>query len=202
MATVIGPDVSFYQDNPGTSRQIDFTKMKESAGYVIIRAGQNLWIDSDFGYNWSSAKAAGLPRGSYWFYDSRAEPNQQAELWYSQVGNDLGELPLFADLEENYGGQYKGWKNWYIFITRLKALIGNRQEIGIYTGYYYWLENAPSKQTAPVELEYFHQYPLWIAHYGVTTPSVPAPWSSDEWTFWQYTDKGDGGLYGVESSQY
>ncbi len=45
MATVIGPDVSFYQDNPGTSRQIDFTKMKESAGYVIIRAGQNLWID-------------------------------------------------------------------------------------------------------------------------------------------------------------
>ena len=199
MANVIGPDVSFYQDNPGTSRQIDFTKMKEKAGYVIIRAGQNLWVDSDFGYNWLNAKAAGIPRGSYWFYDSRAEPIQQADLWYSQIANDPGELPLFADLEENYGGQYKGWRYWYTFITRLKSLIGGRQEIGIYTGYYYWLENAPNKQTEPVELEYFHQFPLWIAHYGVTTPSVPGPWSPSEWVFWQYTDKGDGGLYGVES---
>jgi len=199
MTNVIGPDVSFYQDNPGTSRQIDFVKMKQSAGYVIIRAGQNLWVDSDFGYNWSKAKEAGLPRGSYWFYDSRADPKKQADLWFTQISNDPGELPLFADLEETYNGSFAGWKHWYTFIERIRALISNKQEIGIYTGYYYWLQNAPSKLTDPVELEYFHQYPLWIANYGVTTPSVPAPWDPNEWVFWQYTDKGDGPLFGVES---
>jgi GH25 family lysozyme M1 (1,4-beta-N-acetylmuramidase)/uncharacterized protein YraI len=199
MANVIGPDVSFYQDNPGTSRQIDFVKMKENAGYVIIRAGQNLWVDSDFGHNWTEAKKAGLPRGSYWFYDSRAEPKMQAELWYSQLSNDPGELPLFADLEESYNGQYAGWKHWNTFIERIRVLVGNKQEIGIYTGYYYWLQNAPGQLTNPIELEYFHQYPLWIANYGVTTPSVPAPWKPNEWLFWQYTDTGNGSLYGVES---
>jgi len=199
MANVIGPDVSFYQDSPTTSRQIDFNKMKESAGYVIIRAGQNLWVDSDFVYNWLKAQEAGLPRGSYWFYDSRADPEQQAELWYSQVSHDLGELPLFADLEEKYGGGFAGWRNWRKFIDRLKVLVNGRQEIGVYTGYYYWLENAPSKQTAPADLEYFHQYPLWIAQYGVTSPRVPVPWKANEWIFWQYTDKGDGPLYGAES---
>ncbi len=29
--------------------------------------------------NWQGAKAAGLMRGSYWFYDSRTSPKRQAE---------------------------------------------------------------------------------------------------------------------------
>src|SRR5690349_7631969 len=81
---VIGPDVSFYQDDPETPQGIDFKRMKASAGYVIIRAGQNVWVDSDFKGNWLAAKQAGLPRGSYWFYDSRVEPKKQAELWVQQ----------------------------------------------------------------------------------------------------------------------
>lgn len=31
-------------------------------------------------------------------------------------------------------------------------------------------------------------YPLWIAHYDVQQPTLPASWSS--WSFWQYTEKG------------
>src|SRR3972149_11274136 len=97
MTNIIGPDVSFYQDDPETPQGIDFKKMRESAGYVIIRAGQNTWVDPDFKINWREGKLAGLPRGSYWFYDSRAEPKRQAELWVKQFGGDFGELPLFAD---------------------------------------------------------------------------------------------------------
>ena len=52
MANVIGPDVSFYQDDPETPQGIDFKKMAITAGYVIIRAGQNIWVDSDFKANW------------------------------------------------------------------------------------------------------------------------------------------------------
>ncbi|GAB4538378.1 MAG: hypothetical protein Fur002_01800 [Anaerolineales bacterium] len=199
MANIIGPDVSFYQDDPETPQGIDFPKMRKSAEFVIVRAGQNLWVDSDFKVNWREAKAAGFPRGSYWFYDSRADPKRQAELWAAQFAGDFGELPLFADFEENYGGAYKGWKNWYTFLERLKQLIGTK-EISIYTAYYYWRDNAPNATTQASALEYFHQYPLWIAHYGAVKPNIPKPWGADEWLFWQFTEGGDGKLYGVESN--
>jgi len=200
MRKIIGPDVSFYQDDPNTPNGINFTRMNQAADFVIIRAGQNLWPDSDFNYNWQNAKTSGLPRGSYWFYDSRADPNQQAELWLSLLGNDKGELPLFADLEEAYGGDYSGWVHWKQFLERLKALIGQK-EIAIYTAYYYWINNAPDPNTQAAELEYFHRYPLWIANYGVSQPLVPKPWNADEWLFWQFTAMGDGLTYGAESSE-
>jgi GH25 family lysozyme M1 (1,4-beta-N-acetylmuramidase)/uncharacterized protein YraI len=198
MANVIGPDVSFYQDDPETPQGIDFKKMAETAGYVIIRTGQNVWVDSDFKLNWREAKLAGLPRGSYWFYDSRTEPKKQAELWAQQYAGDFGELPLFADFEENYMGPYRGWKNWYTFLERLKQLVSGK-EIAIYTAYYYWRDNAPNATTQAASLEYFHQYPLWIANYSTSEPLIPKPWAKGEWLFWQYTEVGDGKLYGVES---
>lgn len=199
MANIIGADVSFYQDDPQTPQGIDFYKMRKSAEFVIIRAGQNLWVDPDFKINWRESKLAGFPRGSYWFYDSRADPKRQAELWAQQFAGDFGELPLFADFEEKYNGAYKGWKNWYTFLERLKQLVGGK-EIAIYTGYYYWKENAPNPSTQASSLEYFHQYPLWVARYGATEPLVPPPWKAGEWTFWQFTDTGDGKLFGVESN--
>ena len=198
MGNAIGPDVSFYQDEPETPEHINFVKMAKTANFVIIRAGQNLWPDRDIKLNWAAAKAAGLPRGSYWFYDSRADPKRQAELWVETMGGDLGELPLFADFEDAYGGPFAGWRKWYDFLERLKELVPEK-EIAIYTAFYYWRDNAPSATSESQSLEYFHQYPLWIANYGVANPSVPKPWGADEWTFWQFTEVGDGELYGVES---
>ena len=198
MYTVIGPDVSFYQDDDSTPEGIDFAKMKENADFVIIRVGQNQWIDSDFRTNWAAAKQIGLPRGSYWFYDSRVEPQRQAELWYEALKDDPGELPLCADFEDNYGGAHGGWRKWYTFLETLKNLLPNK-EIVIYTASFYWQENGPDPNTEASSLEYFHQYPLWIANYGVSKPNVPAPWGEDEWLWWQYTAHGDGATYGVES---
>jgi GH25 family lysozyme M1 (1,4-beta-N-acetylmuramidase)/uncharacterized protein YraI len=193
---IIGPDVSFYQDDPGTPQEINFERMNLTTDFVIIRAGQNLWADSDFKNNWRRAKEVGLPRGSYWFYDSRAEPRQQAELWVNLLSGDMGELPLFLDLEEAYRGSYSGWSHWKTCLERLRALVGSK-EIGIYTAFHYWNSNAPLSQ--PNELEYFHRYPLWIANYGVAQPLVPRPWTTNEWLFWQFTASGDGPFYGVES---
>src|SRR5690606_12372604 len=194
---VIGTDVSFYQDDPQTPQGIDFRKMRQhGAAFAIIRAGQNLWTDRDFKVNWREARAAGIPRGSYWFYDSRADPKKQAELWVSLFNGDTGELPLWADFEDNYNGSFKGWRHWYNFIERLKELLPGK-EIGIYTAYYYWLENTVSVGIPTASLNYFNQYPLWIANYGVATPLIPKPWTA--WTLWQFTDNGDGIPYGVES---
>lgn len=196
MTNVIGPDVSFYQDDNNTPQQIDFAKMATQSPFVIIRAGQNLWPDPDLRFNMREAKAVELIRGSYWFYDSRADPLKQAQKYVETLDLDKGELPMFADFEDKYGGPYGGWKNWYNFLEELKRL-SDMHEIAIYTGYYYWIENTIQKGIPKESLAYFKQYQLWIANYGAVKPLIPAPWT--DWMFWQYTDNGDGTLYGVES---
>ena len=198
--TIIGPDVSFYQDKPDTPKGIDFAMMKAAgARFAIIRAGQNLWEDRAFDESWRNSKGV-LPRGSYWFYDSRVDPKFQAKKWLQcfEDINDLGELPMWCDFEDAYGGPFGGWRNWYNFMEELKTLRPGVR-LGIYTGYYYWRENtvASPKGISAASLNYFKQYPLWVAAYNSVGPSVPEPW--DEWTLWQYTDNGDGTEYGVES---
>lgn len=198
MTNIIGTDVSFYQDNPATPQTIDFDAMVSGgAVFTIIRAGQNTWGDRDFKVNWNNAKGK-LPRGSYWFYDSRIDPKVQAEKWLSMFdGNDFGELPLWCDFEDNYNGPFKGWKQWYNFIVHVQTIFPENTRIGIYTGYYYWKENTRSVGIPSASLEYFKQFPLWIANYGAASPLVPEPW--DTWDLWQFTDNGDGTKYGVES---
>jgi lysozyme len=191
---IIGPDVSFYQDSPTTPQNIDFQKMKAAgAKFVILRAGQNTWADSDFKENYAAAKAAGLPRGVYWFYDSRSSPMSQAILCVSQIDGDMPEIGVWADLEENYGGQYKGWMNWRAF---MKALDVKFPLVGVYTAPSYWMTNRP---TDTIALDYFKSKPLWIANYNVLSPIVPSPWSF--WLFWQYTATANGPQYGAESQE-
>lgn len=200
MTRPIGPDVSFYQNDKYTPLGIDFAKMKAvGAEWVIIRAGQNLWEDSEFDISWRNSKGI-LPRGSYWFYDSRIDPKRQAEKWISTFNDksDMGEMGLWCDFEDVYGGPFHGWKHWYNFIENVKSLAPGKQ-IGIYTGYYYWKEWTLGKSIPRDSLEYFKQYPLWIANYGTSTPLVPAPWN--DWTFWQYTSSGNGPIFGVESME-
>ena len=170
MANLIGPDVSFYQDDPGTTQGIDFVKMKQSAGYVIIRAGQNVWIDSRLQDELARLKSCRSAPGILLVLrQPRRTQRNRRSCGFSAFEGDSGELPLFADFEEAYGGLYTGWRHWKTFLERIQALVGTR-EIGIYTAYYYWIRNAPSAATDAANLEYFHQYPLWIANYGVINP--------------------------------
>lgn len=191
---IIGPDVSFYQDDPETPQGVDFAKMHAQSKFVIIRTGQHLWIDPDFSTNWRTSKEAGLLRGSYWFYDSRSTPRDQAKLWFDAIGGDYPEIGLWMDFEEKYDGRYAGETNFKIFATETEKLFPTNVEIGIYTAYYYWMERIR-------DFEYWRKYRLWVANYDVSAPHVPRPWAANEWTFWQYTFRGDGNLYGVESSR-
>ncbi len=190
------PDVSYYQyryaSNGDIEKYIDFQKMRGQVDSVIVRAGQNTWQDIAFTTSWLAAKEAGLQRGSYWFFDSRANPKRQAEKWVDALGNDAGELELWCDFEEKYGGLFGGMANWYDFTERVKTLLPHKQ-LGVYTGYYYWRENFKSESLQ----NYFGQYPLWIAAYNTDSPRIPSPWT--DWLMWQYTDNGQGDLYGVPS---
>jgi len=183
------PDVSFWQDDPTTPEPISFQKMAGITRGVIIRAGQGSYQDRVFQTSWKNARSAGLVRGSYWFYDSRVNPKRQAEKYVEILSQDPGEMEMWCDYEDRYGGPYGGWRNWFDFMERIKTLMPEKK-LGVYTGYYYWQEFAAG-------VNYFSQYPLWIAWYNPTPPLVPPTWQ--DWTFWQFTDNGDGTLFGVES---
>lgn len=193
-----GPDVSFYQDDDLTPQKIDFMKMRSAgASFVFLRGGQNTWPDEDFRDYIQGAKAAGLPWGSYWFYDSRSAPESQAALWRIACGNDIPRV-IAADLEELYGGPYAGEKNWIRFLNACKSQFPDSLLI-IYTADWWW-----SSQTV-TQPAYFAGFPLWVASYPADgNPAdviLPKPWRDRniQAHLWQYTDREDGLRYGVES---
>ncbi|RPH37475.1 hypothetical protein EHM92_02605 [bacterium] len=182
-------DVSYYQG------EIDFRVMRATGiDGVIIRAGQRFWVDIRFKENWQKVKEAGLPRGSYWLYDSREDPKKQAALWWSLIKDDPGELVHAADLEEGYGGAYGSkahMKEFILEFQRLSRLPDDR--IAIYTGFFWFTERIGNDP-------FFERYPLWLAWYAnMSVVRVPAPWSESDLLFWQRTSSGDGKLHGVGS---
>ena len=184
-------DVSFYE---GT---IDWNVMSTNANAVIIRAGQNLWIDPEFDTNYTKSKAVGMKRGVYWFYDSRVHPDQQADKLISLIKEDPPEMEIFCDWEYNYGGQYFDLKYAVKFMQRIEALLPGTT-VGMYTGYYFFKDHT-NQSTHAFEYDYLRNKPLWLAWY-VSDPSyvqVPAPWN--ELTHWQFTSTGDGKGWGCES---
>jgi GH25 family lysozyme M1 (1,4-beta-N-acetylmuramidase) len=184
-------DISYYQAS------VNFVMMKDAGLQgVIIRAGQRYWVDIRFKENWAKAKAAGLPRGSYWLYDSREDPKKQAALWWSLIRDDTGELVHVADLEEGYGGPYGSGANMRIFVQEFQRLSGLPDaRIAIYTGYYWWNSRVGNDT-------FFKRFNAWIAWYAsMSVVRVPLPWSESDLIFWQYTSSGDGFLYGVSSRE-
>lgn len=188
---VLLADVSFWQ------AAINFSQMRDAglAG-VIIRAGQRNWVDTRWQENWQKARTAGIPRGSYWFYDSRETPKRQAEIWSGLIRDDMGELVHAADLEESYGGPYgrvedfKSFINWFQDFTGLPD-----HRLAVYTGYYYWISRVGSDP-------FFRRFSLWLAWYGtMNVVRVPPPWAEADLLLWQWTSAGDGTRYGVGSKE-
>jgi GH25 family lysozyme M1 (1,4-beta-N-acetylmuramidase) len=190
---VVLTDISFWNDDNTTPQKVDFVKMKESGiDGVIIRLGQNTWLDPDYLDYVNGANSAGLPYGFYWFWDSRSSPASQAKMITDTISvSDYPPLFIWSDYEENYGGQYSGIKNFAAFVGLLESKYTDKT-VGIYTGPSYWIENSTEAFRV-----WASSRPLWIAHYGVDVPDVPNNW--DSYLIWQYTDNGDGLAHGSES---
>lgn len=192
----LGADVSFYQDDDATPQKIDFVKMKAAgASFVILRAGQNLWEDEDYRDYSLAARQANLPQGAYYFYDSRAKPSEQMTVWKNAMRAYVPPV-LVVDLEESYGGAYRGERYWKEFLNLCKAEFPN-SKIMIYTANWWWSQQTVGDQS------YFGNFPLWVAEYPLNvdpvTVTLPFPWRTKQAHMWQFTSKGDGKKYGVES---
>lgn len=178
--------------------EIDFVKLR-NAGVrgVIMKCGQGAGIDPYFRINWQKAKAAGLLRGCYWFFDSRIDPRTQAKLWADTMKSvGFGELPYFFDYEETYGGDWGGTVNLADMMREFMKLTGfPASKIGIYTGYFHWAKYGTSDA-------FWSQFWLWIAWYGDEEDVlIPPPWTREKLFGWQFTASGDGGMFGVSSKE-
>ncbi len=170
---VQGYDVSVYQGNfnwAGTNVQFGYARIGDGAGY----------IDSTFDGNWARMKAAGVLRGGYQFFEPSESEVTQANIVVSKLGQlGDGDLPAMIDLEVT-DGQSPGTIAYKVrhWLQIVEAGTGKRPVI--YTGSYFWQDNIGDTT--------FGAYPIRIAAYGVSCPSLPAGWSN--WTFWQYSDGG------------
>jgi lysozyme len=194
MSYTLGIDVSRWQDNNSTAQQMDFTKsVAMGAKFVFIKSSQALWTDEDILYNWKSAKNAGLLRGAYHFLDWIADPRKQAQYAWSIIQSDPGELPPVIDFEYWNPPPPKAYDLLWQYVVEMERLSGRKPII--YTGAFFWDAHGSDAQV-------WNDYPLWLASYSTQeymeyNLDRLTPW--DKWTFWQWTDKGDGLAFGAES---
>ncbi|MBP7263534.1 MAG: peptidoglycan-binding protein [Spirochaetia bacterium] len=173
---VAGIDVSYYQG------AIDW-KAVYAAGkrfaFARVSYGTNT-VDSRFAANWPAMKAAGIIRGAYQFFRPSQDAAAQANLFLSKLGKlEAGDLPAVIDVEVTEGvagsvivSKVRTWVNI------VKAATGKMPII--YTSPGFW-NSLPGTSV-------LSDCTLWVAHWGVSSPSLPSAWSS--WKFWQYSDSG------------
>ncbi|MEO8796566.1 MAG: GH25 family lysozyme, partial [Polyangiaceae bacterium] len=169
---VQGYDVSVYQGAftwKGRGVQFGAARISDGTGNP----------DSQFDGNWSRMKSAGVIRSAYQFFEPGQNEVTQANMVIKKVGKlGPGDLPVMLDIEVT-GGQSpatirKKAQHW---LDLVEAGTGKRPFVYSYGSF---LETNLGSG--------FGKYPLWIANYGPTCPSVPNGWKN--WVFWQYSDGG------------
>lgn len=177
-------------DGSGT---IDWTKVKAAGvDFAIMKATQGTYnTQKTFPANWSGAKAAGVYRSAYHFFDPTEDGAAQAQHFLSVVGTiGPGDLPPMLDVEcpdgdpNCLGTGAAGTAAASDIRTRMLAwLTAVEQATGkkpiIYTFGSYFSSNG-------VDTTGLDAYPLYIADIvSGTCFNVPAPWKSA--VIWQYS---------------
>lgn len=176
-ATVKGVDVSTYQGavswSSAKAAGIQFAFARISDGTANP--------DDQFVANWKGMKSAGIIRGAYQFFRPSVDPTAQVNLVMSKLqaagGFEANDLPIVMDIEvtdnltpAQIQAAMKPWLTQIEQKTSKKPIIYTAAFMSSNIG------NA------------FNAYPLWVANYGVSCPTMPADFTA--WKFWQDGDNG------------
>lgn len=137
--------------------------------------------DDQFVANWKGMKSAGVVRGAYQFFRPSVDPTAQVNLVVSKLaaagGFEADDLPIVMDIEVTDGlspsAIRAAMKPW---LTQIEQKTGKKPII--YTAAF-MSSNIGNG---------FAGYPLWVANYGVSCPTMPANFTA--WKFWQNADNG------------
>lgn len=174
--------------------EIDFAKLSElGIDFVILKAGSTKsGVDPYFEANYSSAKAAGLDVGAYFYtYSTTADAAlSDAKLCARMLEGKQFEYPIYFDLEDPTLSELSR----ELLTEMCEVFIKEMQSSGYFCGLYVnhdWLTTKLHTEKATV---YFD---LWYARWTV---SGKAEWKESfgqKPGLWQYTDAGElGGIDG------
>lgn len=180
--TPTGTDVASHQHAEGIVNwyqvpgEFTFVKATEGTGYI------NPYFFGDA----NLSRLVGKTTGTYHYakpgYSSgAAQAHYYLNTLLAAPGPKL--LPVL-DIEESDGLSPVQLQNWIRdFVSVVKKRTG--RDTIIYTYPNFW--------DSQVQTDEFSNLPLWIAHYGISSPRIPGGWK--QWTFWQ--DASDGSVPGI-----
>ena len=169
--SVHGIDVSAYQG------RIDWPRVaQQRVRFAFIKASEGGGLrDARFARNWREARAAGILSGAYHYFQPNRDGGQQAALFIATVPLHPGDLPPVLDVEaprfHDVAAMRREVKQW------LQAVEAHYQVRPIlYSNYAFYRRYLAG---------HFDDYPLWLAHYEVARPTLPA----GRWIIWQHSDE-------------
>jgi len=174
---VRGVDVSHYQG------EIDWAVLAaEDIDFAFIKATEgSIFVDPEFEYNFSEARASGLCVGAYHFFSFDSPAKTQAKNFTDTVKPFDGMLPPVVDFEF-YGDKEKDPPPKEEVLQALDELLSILYE-------HYGLKPI----IYATEISYdtylagdYGEYDIWIRNV-ITRPKMS---DGREWTFWQYTNRG------------
>ncbi len=186
-----GVDVSVYRGHVNWHK----VKNKTDIVFAIAKATQGIFlIDETFDTNWVGMRRVNLIRGAYHFFLPKANAIAQANHYLKVVGDILHttDLPPILDVEDYPLWVREAWRSISVNtrISRIRQWLDRVESVTnrvpiIYTSWSSWIAITGNSQA-------FTRYPLWVANYGVSTPSVPANnWGGQGWFIWQFTEHGE-----------
>lgn len=172
-----GIDVSSWQGN------IDFSQVKASGIEIVyIKSSEGFRsVDSYFEQNYINAKNAGLKVGFYHYVTARSVEDavRQANFFVSTISGKNPDCKLAMDFE-SFGSLNREEINQIALTFMQTVQNASGKDVIIYSDEY----NANNTFNSSLAT-----YPLWVAQYEVSEPTVRNHWSN--WAGWQYTDKGE-----------
>lgn len=174
---------------------INWTAVKRAnIPYAFIKATEGAsFTDNMFITNWNTARSQNIHVGGYHFYRPDVAYQLQVQNFVSTLGSvniDTTFNALAIDVEQiGQSSKAKYSDDLFSFIVTLQSRI-NYIQIFIYTYKTFWNANVDWTRHD------FTRYKLWVASYGVSTPSLPGNFT--QWNVWQYTSTGQ--VPGIQGS--
>jgi len=158
--------------------------------FVVMKATEGTgYVDPNYAINRAGAMGVGIPMAAYHFASPDTSANEavlEADHYVAVAGLTAGNLLPALDLEQTGGLTPAALQAWVrSWLDEVTAKLGIHPMI--YVSPNFWT----SKMANNTSIALAGYKVLWIANWGVTSPTVPANnWSGNGYTFWQYTDCG------------
>jgi lysozyme len=177
---VEGIDVSRWQGAPNWAQVKD-----AGVRFVIAKATQGTsWVDPEWARNRERLRANAIPFSAYHFAEPDATPGDavaEADHFVNTARLDRRNLLPVLDLERHNDMTVAQLREWVAaWLARVERRLGVKPMI--YVSPSFWVERMGNTT-------WFADrgYRLWIAHWNVDTPTLPANnWGGRGWTLWQY----------------